>query len=70
MKVKRIIAIILVTAIVYTGLASLVAWLIIRNDRKRSQANNSTNIESVEELLPVLTNSNVLLELGDINSLG
>ena len=70
MKVKRIIAIILVTAIVYTGLASLVAWLIIRNDRKNSQANNSTNIESVEELLPVLTNSNVLLELGDINSLG
>ena len=70
MKIKRIIAIILVTAIVYTGLASLVAWLIIRNDRKNSQANNSTNIESVEELLPVLTNSNVLLELGDINSLG
>lgn len=70
MKVKRIIAIILVTAIVYTGLASLVAWLIIRNDRKNSQANNSTTIESVEELLPVLTNSNVLLELGDINSLG
>ena len=47
MKVKRIIAIILVTAIVYTGLASLVAWLIIRNDRKNSQANNPTNIESV-----------------------
>ena len=70
MKVKRIIAIILITAIVYTGLASFVAWLIIRNDRKNSQANNSTNIESVEELLPVLTNSNVLLELGDINSLG
>ena len=70
MKVKRIIAIILVTAIVYTGLASLVALLIIRNDRKNSQANNSTTIESVEELLPVLTNSNVLLELGDINSLG
>ena len=70
MKVKRIIAIILITAIVYTGLASFVAWLIIRNDRKISQANNSTNIESVEELLPVLTNSNVLLELGDINSLG
>ena len=47
MKVKRIIAIILITAIVYTGLASLVAWLIIRNDRKNSQANYSTNIESV-----------------------
>ena len=47
MKVKRIIAIILVTAIVYTGLASLVAWLIIRNDRKNSQANNLTNIESI-----------------------
>ena len=47
MKVKRIIAIILITAIVYTGLASLVAWLIIRNDRKNTQANNSTNIESV-----------------------
>ena len=47
MKVKRIIAIILITAIVYTGLASLVAWLIIRNDRKRSQANNPSNIESV-----------------------
>ena len=47
MKVKRIIAIILITAIVYTGLASLVAWLIIRNDRKNSQANNPTNIESV-----------------------
>ena len=47
MKVKRIRAIILITAIVYTGLASLVAWLIIRNDRKRSQANNLTNIESV-----------------------
>lgn len=70
MKVKRIIALILITAITYTGLASFVAWLIIRNDRKNSQANNSTNIESVEELLPVLTNSNVLLELGDINSLG
>ena len=70
MKVKRIIALILITAIVYTGLASLVAWLIIRNDRKNSQANNPTNIESVEELLPVLTNSNVLLELGDINPLG
>ena len=70
MKLKRIIAIILITAIAYTGLASFVAWLIIRNDRKNSQANNSTNIESVEELLPVLTNSNVLLELGDINSLG
>ena len=70
MKVKRLIAIILVTAIVYTGLASLVAWLIIRNDRKNSHANNSTNIESVEELLPVLTNSNVLLELADIISLG
>ena len=47
MKVKRIIAIILITAIVYTGLASLVAWLIIRNDRKNSQANNPTNIESI-----------------------
>ena len=47
MKVKRLIAIILVTAIVYTGLASLVAWLIIRNDRKNSQANNPTNIESI-----------------------
>ena len=47
MKVKRIIAIILVTAIVYTGLASLVAWLIIRNDRKKSEANNPTNIENV-----------------------
>ena len=47
MKVKRLIAIILVTAIVYTGLASFVAWLIIRNDRKNSQANNPTNIESV-----------------------
>ncbi len=47
MKVKRIIALILITAIAYTGLASLVAWLIIRNDRKNSQANNSTNIESV-----------------------
>ena len=47
MKVKRIIALILITAIVYTGLASLVAWLIIRNDRKNSQANNPTNIESV-----------------------
>ena len=47
MKVKRIIAIILITAIVYTGLASLVAWLIIRNDRKNSQANNPTKIESV-----------------------
>ena len=47
MKVKRIIAIILITAIVYTGLASLVAWLIIRNDRKNSQANNPSNIESV-----------------------
>ena len=70
MKVKRIIALILITAIAYTGLASFVAWLIIRNDRKNSQANNPTNIESVEELLPVLTNSNVLLELGDINPLG
>ena len=70
MKIKRIIALILITAIVYTGLASFVAWLIIRNDRKNSQANNPSNIESVEELLPVLTNSNVLLELGDINSLG
>ena len=47
MKVKRLIAIILVTAIVYTGLASFVAWLIIRNDRKNSQANSPTNIESV-----------------------
>lgn len=47
MKVKRIIAIILITAIAYTGLASFVAWLIIRNDRKNSQANYSTNIESV-----------------------
>ncbi len=47
MKVKRIIAIILITAIVYTGLASFVAWLIIRNDRKNSQANNPSNIESV-----------------------
>ena len=47
MKVKRLITIILVTAIVYTGLASFVAWLIIRNDRKNSQANNPTNIESV-----------------------
>ena len=47
MKVKRIIAIILITAIAYTGLASLVAWLIIRNDRKNSQANNPSNIESV-----------------------
>ena len=47
MKVKRLIAIILVTAIVYTGLASLVAWLIIRNDRKNSQTNNPTKIESV-----------------------
>ena len=47
MKLKRIIALILITAIVYTGLASLVAWLIIRNDRKNSQANNPTNIESV-----------------------
>ena len=47
MKVKRIIALILITAIAYTGLASLVAWLIIRNDRKNSQANYSTNIESV-----------------------
>ena len=47
MKAKRLIAIILVTAIVYTGLASFVAWLIIRNDRKNSQANNPTNIESV-----------------------
>ena len=47
MKVKRIIALILITAIVYTGLASFVAWLIIRNDRKNSQANNPTNIESV-----------------------
>ena len=47
MKVKRIIAIILITAIVYTGLASLVAWLIIRNDRKNSQANNPTNSESI-----------------------
>ena len=47
MKVKRIIALILITAIAYTGLASLVAWLIIRNDRKNSQANNPSNIESV-----------------------
>ncbi len=47
MKVKRIIALILITAIAYTGLASFVAWLIIRNDRKNSQANNTTNIESV-----------------------
>ena len=47
MKVKRIIAIILITAIAYTGLASFVAWLIIRNDRKNSQANNPSNIESV-----------------------
>lgn len=47
MKVKRIIAIILITAIVYTGLASFIAWLIIRNDRKNSQANNPSNIESV-----------------------
>ena len=47
MKVKRIIAMILITAIVYTGLASFVAWLIIRNDRKNSQANNPSNIESV-----------------------
>ncbi|MBE7101431.1 MAG: hypothetical protein E7364_07515 [Clostridiales bacterium] len=47
MKVKRIIALILITAIVYTGLASFVAWLIIRNDRKSSQSTNSTNIESV-----------------------
>jgi Flp pilus assembly protein CpaB len=47
MKVKRIIAIILITTIAYTGLASFVAWLIIRNDRKNSQANNPTNIESV-----------------------
>ncbi len=47
MKVKRIIAIILITAIVYTGLASFVAWLIIRNDRKNSQANNPSTIESV-----------------------
>ena len=47
MKVKRLIAIILVTAIVYTGLASLVAWLIIRNDRKNSQTNNPTKIEGV-----------------------
>ena len=47
MKVKRIIAIILITAIVYTGLASLVAWLIIRNDRKNSQENNPSTIESV-----------------------
>ena len=47
MKLKRIIAIILITAIAYTGLASFVAWLIIRNDRKNSQANNPSNIESV-----------------------
>ena len=47
MKVKRIVAIILITAIAYTGLASFVAWLIIRNDRKNSQANNPSNIESV-----------------------
>ena len=47
MKVKRIIAIILITAIVYTGLASFVAWLIIRNDRKNSQAKNPSTIESV-----------------------
>lgn len=47
MKVKRIIALILITASVYTGLASFVAWLIIRNDRKSSQSTNSTNIESV-----------------------
>ena len=47
MKVKRIIALILITAIAYTGLASFVAWLIIRNDRKNSQANYSTRIESV-----------------------
>ena len=47
MKVKRIIALILITAIAYTGLASFVAWLIIRNDRKNSQANNPSTIESV-----------------------
>lgn len=47
MKIKRIIALILITAIAYTGLASFVAWLIIRNDRKNSQANNPSTIESV-----------------------
>ena len=69
MKVKRIIAIILITAIAYTGLVSFVAWLIIRNDRKNSQANNTTNIESVEELPPMLATANVLLELGNMNFL-
>ena len=40
MKIKRIIALILITAIVYTGIASLVAWLIIRSERKDTRASN------------------------------
>ena len=43
MKVKRIIAIILIAAVVYTGIASLVAWLIIRKD---TQTNNSMAVEN------------------------
>ena len=46
MKIKRIIALILITAIVYTGLASLVAWLIIRVERKNTQTSNYSS-ESV-----------------------
>ena len=46
MKIKRIIALILITAIVYTGLASLIAWLIIRVERKNTQTSNYSS-ESV-----------------------
>ena len=47
MKIKRILAIILITAIAYTGIASLVAWLVIRANKNDGQANAPAKAETV-----------------------
>lgn len=47
MKIKRILAIILITAIAYTGIASLVAWLVIRANKNETQANVPAKVETV-----------------------